>query len=201
VAKRGAGASLRLRRRFTNLKTRASWSTAVDFPQANRLTVHILAAIAEHEAKMISERTKAALAAAKARGVKLGGDRARLTAESRQAGCKAVAARANARAAESGPHYQRSLRAITGHGGWLDRGHQGSVTDGPFVIVRKGRDDRAGDERQTRCSRSVIGVRGDYRLSLPTKAAKLSMSLSYRVATGREFLTRLKNRSMRLRRA
>ena len=39
----------------------------VDFPQANRLTVHVMAAVAEHEAAMISARTKAALAAAKAR--------------------------------------------------------------------------------------------------------------------------------------
>jgi DNA invertase Pin-like site-specific DNA recombinase len=46
---------------------------AVDFPQANRLTVHIIAAMAEHEAKMISERTKAALQAAKRRGVVLAG--------------------------------------------------------------------------------------------------------------------------------
>ena len=37
---------------------------AVDFPQANRLTIHILAAVAEHEREMISERTKAALQAA-----------------------------------------------------------------------------------------------------------------------------------------
>src|SRR5258705_8901711 len=44
---------------------------AVDNPHANKLTVHILAAVAQHEREMISERTTAALQAAKARGVRL----------------------------------------------------------------------------------------------------------------------------------
>ena len=45
---------------------------AADQPSANKLTVHILAAVAENEAALISARTKAALAAARNRGTVLG---------------------------------------------------------------------------------------------------------------------------------
>lgn len=45
---------------------------AVDNPSANKLIVHIMAAFAEHERDLISQRTKDALQMAKKRGVKLG---------------------------------------------------------------------------------------------------------------------------------
>jgi DNA invertase Pin-like site-specific DNA recombinase len=75
---------------------------AADMPSANRFMLHVMAAVAEHEAKAISERTKAALAAYKARGGKLGAELPQcqnLTADARRKGAK-EAGKAVAKAAQ-----------------------------------------------------------------------------------------------------
>ena len=66
---------------------------AVDNPNANELTVHILAAVAQHEREMISERTRAALQAAKARGTRLGNPRLSEAGALGAAASKAAASR------------------------------------------------------------------------------------------------------------
>ncbi len=74
-----------------------------DNPHATPFTLHILAAVAEHERVMISTRTKAALAAAKARGKRLGNPNLRPGD---------AAGTAIARSAHSEQAYQRALTIL-----------------------------------------------------------------------------------------
>jgi DNA invertase Pin-like site-specific DNA recombinase len=95
-----------------------------DLPQiegaTGRFMLQQMVAVAELEAGMISDRTKKALAAAKRRGVKLGGNRGTMpTAKMQKASRAALQARADARAADIGPTIKAlqlagaaSLRAI-----------------------------------------------------------------------------------------
>lgn len=81
---------------IANLKDAGVEFLACDQPFASRLTLHILAAVAEDEARRISERTKAALQAAKARGRKLGSPVAAKTIAQARAARSAYASKANA---------------------------------------------------------------------------------------------------------
>jgi len=57
---------------FLNLQVAGVRVVAADMPEANEMAVGIMAVLARAERKMISARTKADLAPAKARGLNLG---------------------------------------------------------------------------------------------------------------------------------
>jgi len=88
---------------------------AVDNPAANKLTLHILAAVAEAEAEAISARTKAALSAYKARGGRLGASLPQcrnLTHEARQRGAKAAGESVKAKADDAYTFLYPTIRQL-----------------------------------------------------------------------------------------
>lgn len=95
-----------------NLESSGVEFVAADMPHANQLTIHLMAVLAQHERELISKRTTEALAAAKARGVLLGGARnPGGYAASARAAAAAKSARARAWAADVAPFLRDAAEA------------------------------------------------------------------------------------------
>jgi DNA invertase Pin-like site-specific DNA recombinase len=91
----------------------------VDNPSANRLTVQILSAVAEAEARSISERTRAALSAYKARGGHLGASLPQcrnLTQEARMKGARIAAESHRRNASDAYRDLAEELRQLRASG-------------------------------------------------------------------------------------
>jgi DNA invertase Pin-like site-specific DNA recombinase len=112
---------------------------AADMPEANELTVHIMAAVAQAERKAISKRTKEALQAAKARGQKLGNpngaDALRRAQRGNGASLDAIKDGAARRAEELRPIIEDlRARSVTSMGAIA-----GSLNDAGIVTARGGK--------------------------------------------------------------
>jgi DNA invertase Pin-like site-specific DNA recombinase len=116
---------------------------AVDMPHANRLTVGIMALVAEEERRAISARTKAALAAAKVRGTKLGKPKGTPVPRSdvgRINGSKASAANANAFAERMRPVFDE-LAGLSASAAARELAERGYATArggkwSPLLVIR-----------------------------------------------------------------
>lgn len=137
---------------------------AADNPTASRLTIHILSAVAEEEARLVSLRTREALAAARARGVKLGNPNgaAAMAGRGNVEAVRAVRRRADRHAERILPRileFQKAgIRSLAGIAKALNadavvtaRGGLWHATTVRNVLARS-RSDARGRKNETRCS-------------------------------------------------
>lgn len=101
---------------LSNLMRSGVEFVAVDFPQANSLMIHVLAAVAEYEARCASERTRAALQAAKARGQRLGNPNGAAALRKAGRGNGAAVRSIQAKAAERAANLRDMVRDIQAGG-------------------------------------------------------------------------------------
>ncbi len=96
-----------------NLRDAGVKFQALDLPEVNTLTLGVLAVLAQHERETISQRTKAALAARRARGLPLGNPRdlRAYAARGSALGRKANTERARERAREIAPQIRAAREA------------------------------------------------------------------------------------------
>ena len=90
---------------------------AADNPRVNRSTIPLLAAVAEEEMRVVSERTKAALAASKARGVKLGNPNGARALRGKQVGNDAAVAAIKSKAQQCAAATYRQIESIVAEDG------------------------------------------------------------------------------------
>jgi DNA invertase Pin-like site-specific DNA recombinase len=110
---------------------------AADMPEANELVVGLMALIAQAERQMISARTKAALAAAKARGVKLGNPRG--AAHLRGLGSSAGVAALKSGAKERAEGLRATIEAIKAEGVTSANGLAARLNEREIATPRGGR--------------------------------------------------------------
>jgi DNA invertase Pin-like site-specific DNA recombinase len=112
--------------------------TAADMPEADEFTVHILAAVAQRERKLISERTKAALAAARARGVKLGNPNGAEPIRRAAKGTTAALATVKQNAADRAAEYADIVSDVRASGAHSLAAIAGELNDRGILTARGG---------------------------------------------------------------
>lgn len=112
---------------------------AADMPEADEFTVHILAAVAQRERKLISERTKAALAAAKARGIMLGNPNGAQSLRRAKKGTEAALEAVRANAAQRASEYAEIIDDVRAMGATSLSGVARELNDRGILTPRGGR--------------------------------------------------------------